>query len=433
MLSALLLNILILCIFKYLHFTIDQINGILSLFGRNKINDTFNLIAPLGISFYTFQMIGYLMDVYWGNVKAEKNYLKVLLFCSFFPQITQGPISEYGVLAEQLFTGHDYSYKNYSWGFQRMLWGFFKKMVIADAIAPCVAAAFKNYNSYTGITVFIAAILYSIQIYADFSGYMDIMCGICEVMGIHLTENFDKPYFSQSVAEYWRRWHMSLGTWFKKYIYYPIGVSKWNRNLGKITRQKFGKKVGDVLPASVALVIVWLATGLWHGASWAYIVWGLLNGLFLILTLWLEGFYNRCRELFHMTDTSIGWTLFRVVRTFILITFIKVLPEVGTLSQGIGLWGRIFTEHTIPKSLSELFAFTYWYGGFNKIQLLLACIGTVMMIAVSLIQLKKPIRQITEKWPLIVRVGMCTVLIFIIFTFGIQNSSEGGGFLYAQF
>lgn len=433
MLLALLANLFVLCLFKYAHFALEQVNAVLRLFHGHPIPDTLRLIAPLGISFYTFQMIGYLLDVYWENVRAEENYFKTLLFCSFFPQMTQGPISEFGVLAEQLFSPHDFSYRNYSWGMQRMAWGFFKKMVIADALAPLVADVFANYSAYTGLTTLIGAFLYSVQIYADFSGYMDIMCGLCEVMGIRLTENFDRPYFSKSVAEYWRRWHMSLGAWFKRFIYYPIGISKWNRNLGKTCRAKLGRKFGDMLPASLALVVVWLATGLWHGASWAYIVWGLVNGLFIILGLWLEPFYAACRAKLHIHEDAWLWRAFQTVRTFILVTFIKVLPEVGTLSDGWGLWMRIFTEHSVPQSLRRLLPFLDWSSKYTLAHFAMALVGTACLFAFSLLQRKQPVRAYTDKWPMPLRAAMLGGVFFLIITFGIQNTWEGGGFLYAQF
>ncbi len=433
MLAALLANLLVLCVFKYAHFAIEQLNAVLRFLRVQPIEDRLRLIAPLGISFYTFQMIGYLMDVYWDNVKAERNFFKTLLFCSFFPQITQGPISEFGNLAEQLFAEHDFSYKNYSWGMQRMCWGFFKKMVIADALAPLVTDVFANYGSYAGITTLIGAFLYSIQIYTDFSGYMDIMCGLCEVMGIRLTENFERPYFSKSVAEYWRRWHISLGVWFKRFIYYPIGISKWNRSLGKVSREKFGRKFGDMLPASVALVVVWLATGLWHGASWAYIVWGLVNGLFIILGLWLDPVYAVCRTKLHINENARLWRVFQTLRTFVLVTFIKVLPEVGTLSEGWGLWMRIFTNHEIPGSLQKLLPFLDWSSLFTLSHFGMAMLGTVCLFFFSLIERRRPVRSYTEKWPMPLRAATLGCLFFLIFTFGIQNSWEGGGFLYAQF
>ena len=433
MLCALLANLLVLGVFKYANFLLDQLNALLGIFGAGLIRDRLNLIAPLGISFYTFQMIGYLLDVYWGNAEAEKNWAKTLLFCSFFPQMTQGPISEFGQLSEQLFAEHAFSYRSYSWGMQRLVWGFFKKMVIADALAPLVKDVFANYPHYTGLTTLIGAFLYSVQIYADFSGYMDIMCGLCEVMGIRLTENFDRPYFSKSVAEYWRRWHMSLGSWFKRFIYYPIGISKWSRSLGKACREKLGRKFGDMLPASIALVVVWLATGLWHGASWAYIVWGLVNGLFIILGLWLDPVYAACRRALRIDESSRLWQAFQTLRTFVLVTFIKVLPEVGTLSDGWGLWKRIFTDHELPRTLRRLLPFLDWSSLFTLSHFAMAMLGTACLFCFSLIERRRPVRSITEKWPMPLRAAALGVLFFLIFTFGIQNSWEGGGFLYAQF
>ena len=433
MLCALLANLLVLGVFKYADFLLDQLNALLGIFGAGLIRDRLNLIAPLGISFYTFQMIGYLLDVYWGNAEAEKNWAKTLLFCSFFPQMTQGPISEFGQLSEQLFAEHAFSYRSYSWGMQRLVWGFFKKMVIADALAPLVKDVFANYPHYTGLTTLIGAFLYSVQIYADFSGYMDIMCGLCEVMGIRLTENFDRPYFSKSVAEYWRRWHMSLGSWFKRFIYYPIGISKWSRSLGKACREKLGRKFGDMLPASIALVVVWLATGLWHGASWAYIVWGLVNGLFIILGLWLDPVYAACRRALRIDESSRLWQAFQTLRTFVLVTFIKVLPEVGTLSDGWGLWKRIFTDHELPRTLRRLLPFLDWSSLFTLSHFAMAMLGTACLFCFSLIERRRPVRSITEKWPMPLRAAALGALFFLIFTFGIQNSWEGGGFLYAQF
>ena len=433
MLCALLANLFLLGVFKYANFLLDQVNALLRLFGAGVLRDRLNLIAPLGISFYTFQMIGYLLDVYWGNVEAEKSWSKTLLFCSFFPQMTQGPISEFGQLSGQLFAEHDFSYHNYSWGMQRLAWGFFKKMVIADALAPLVTDVFQNYPRYTGLTTLVGAFLYSVQIYADFSGYMDIMCGLCEVMGIRLTENFDRPYFSKSVAEYWRRWHISLGAWFKRFVYYPIGISKWSRNLGKASRERLGRKFGDMLPASIALVVVWLATGLWHGASWAYITWGLVNGLFIILGLWLDPVYAACRRALHINENAWLWRAFQTLRTFVLVTFIKVLPEVGTLSDGLGLWKRIFTNHEIPGSLRKLLPFLDWSSLFTLSHFGMAVLGTVCLFCFSLIQRRRPVRSYTEKWPMPLRAAVLAGLFFLIVSFGIQNTWEGGGFLYAQF
>lgn len=428
MLACLLLNIGILCAFKYVHFLLAQVNAVAGLFG-GEVNDTILWIVPLGVSFYTFQTVGYLCDVYWGKVEAEKNPAKVLLFTSFFPQITQGPISAWRDLSGELFTEHSLDYHNFSYGAQRLIWGFFKKMVVANVLAPYVQNVFANYPSYSALTTFLGALCYSAQIYADFSGYMDIMCGFCQILGIKLTENFDRPYFSKSIAEYWRRWHMSLGAWFKNYVYYPMAMAKWNQRLGKWAKQRLGRAFGDYLPATVALVATWLATGLWHGASWGYIAWGGLNGLFIIVSMWMEGPYAKWKKALHIREESRLWSLFQICRTFLLVTFIKVLPEVGSLREGLGLWKRIFTAHSIPHSLSELLPFVDTYRN-----LAAALFGVLLMFVVSLLQGKGSVRERMEKkLPYLLRVLVFVFLFFLILYFGVPASGGLGDFMYAEF
>ncbi len=423
--GVLLLNFGLLCVFKYANFAINQINIITKMFDLKTSINHLSLIIPLGISFYTFQTMGYLIDVYWEKNEACKNPFKILLFTSFFPQVTQGPISNYNQLSSELFAQHNFDYNNLVLGFQRMVWGFFKKVAIADLLASYVGAVFLNYAGYAGITVLIGIFFYSIQIYADFSGYMDIVCGLCQIMGIKLTENFDRPYFSKSIAEYWRRWHISLGNWFKTYIYYPIAVSKWNTTLGKKISKKFGNSIGKNIPASIALVVVWLTTGLWHGASWGYIAWGTLNGIFIIFSMWMEPVYDYFKAKLRIKGKI--WKLIQVVRTFILVTFIKVLPEVGGLRAGLGLWKRIFTEHTIPKTLKELLPFA------TKVPLIIILFGTALMLTVSMIQRKKSVRGVFNKIPTIIRIFILSLLISIIIISLLFNNNTGGGFMYAQF
>ena len=423
--GTLLLNFGILCYFKYANFAIAQVNSLINLFGGNTKLNALSLIVPLGISFYTFQSMGYLIDVYWEKVDACKNPLKVLLFTSFFPQITQGPISNYNELSSELFTYHDFQYNNWLYGSQRMIWGFFKKIAIADLLSSYVASVFLNYNEYAGITVLIGIFFYSFQIYADFSGYMDIVCGLSQIMGIKLTENFERPYFSKSIAEYWRRWHISLGNWFKAYLYYPIAVSKWNTNLGRKVSQKFGKFMGKNLPASIALVAVWFTTGLWHGANWGYIAWGGLNGLFIIFSMWMEPVYDFIKTKLKLKGSI--WKAFQVLRTFVLVTFIKVLPEAGGLRNGLGLWKRIFTEHTIPDSFETLLPFA------DVFVLSFAGFGVVLMLIVSLIQRKGSVRDKLNKIPTLFRVFMLAILVSITILVTFLTNSSGGGFMYAQF
>ena len=431
MLCALLLNIGILCVTKYAHFAVNQINSIFSLFGWININNGFNVIVPLGISFYTFQTVGYLLDVYWEKIEPQNNFLKFLLFVSFFPQMTQGPISDYESLSNELFAEHKFEYKNYAYGMQRLLWGFAKKLLVADVMSVYVSNLSHDYNSYTGITTLLGVFCYAIQIYADFSGYMDIMCGLCETLGIRLKENFDRPYFSKSIAEYWRRWHITLGEWFKKYIYYPIGMSDWSRSIAKKTKQRFGTHFSNSLPATIALLVVWTATGLWHGASWGYIIWGLLNGAFIIFSLWMEPVYNIIKTKLHIKNDSRVYQGFQVVRTFILVALIKILPEVGGLHNGLGLLKHIFTNFDIPSSLSSLFAFV----SKSKTWFLIALLGTAGMFTVSLIQEKCMARDVFNRLPYVVRIVVTSLFaLFVLVVGGVASYSfGGGGFLYAGF
>lgn len=433
LIAALAVNLGLLCVFKYFHFALEQFNALAGIFGGSGIRDTFQLIVPLGISFYTFQSIGYLADVYWEYYKPEKNYFRVLLFVSFFPQITQGPISSFETLAPQLAGEHEAREENLFRGFQRMLWGFMKKMVIANTLAPCAADVFAYYREYAGISVLIGAFLYIIQLYADFSGYMDIMCGFCEMLDIRLTENFNRPFFSKSISEYWRRWHISLGQWFKKYVYYPIGMSSWSRKLAKNTRERFGEHFANSMPATIGLLATWFATGLWHGASWAYISWGLMNGLFIILSLWLAPVYAACKRALRINDQSRAWRCFQIIRTFTLVTLLEVLPEVGTLRDGLGLWMQIFTNHRIPTSLGELLPFVQ-LSNFNiRCGFAVAVFCAVLLFVSSVMQRKKPIREYFGALPVYWQVILLSGLLMLIATIGVQASWGTEGFMYANF
>ena len=433
LLAALAVDLGLLCFFKYFHFALEQFNIVAGWLGGAGVRDTFSLIVPLGISFYTFQSVGYLADVYGENCKAQPHYLRLLLFISFFPQITQGPISAYEDLSQTLYSGAPAEEKNLFWGLQRLLWGFMKKMVIANTLAQNTAVLFENYQGYAGVSVLLGAFLYLVQLYADFSGYMDIMCGYCEMLGVRLTENFNRPFFAKSISEYWRRWHISLGAWFRKYVYYPIGVTSWNLKLGKVCRQRFGKHVANCLPPTVALLITWLATGLWHGASWGYIIWGLFNGLFIILSLWLAPVYERTRELLRIEDSSLFWRLFRVLRTFTIAALLEVLPEVGTLADGFHFWSCIVKNSWLPGSLAELLPFVYLQN-FNKTIGFAAAMGCVLLVFIaSLMQRRKPVRASFGALPMWTQVLLLSALVMIIATFGIQASWGAEGFMYANF
>lgn len=432
--SGILFNLLFLIVFKYSHFLINIVNPIVKGLGFEGINNSFSLLIPLGISYYTLQAIGYLANVYWGKRTAEKNFFKILLYISFFPSITQGPINDYEYITSEIYKPHRFTYSTFSNGFQRAVWGFFKKMVVADAISPYVTTILSHYRDYSGLTCAVGALLYMAQLYADFSGYMDIMCGCCEIMDIRLTENFIRPYFSKSIAELWRRWHISLGQWLKNYIYYPIAVSTFNQKLSQKTTKVFGSNAAGKLAATVPLVFVWSVVGIWHDASWEYILWGFGNAAFIISAVWLENVYNHMKAKLHINEKSFVFKIFQIIRTFVIFTVLETVAAVASMGgNGFSFIMKPLLNPSIPTSLEGLFPSTEGLGGQFGIMLAIALFGICLMFAFSIIQRKRSLRYVFNKIPYFVRIFILAVAVIIIATSGVQSSWGAGAFMYANF
>lgn len=294
-------------------------NRILFCFFGDSVRD---IAVPLGISFYSLFCIGYCIDVYRGQYAAEKNLLKYFTVVTFFPCISQGPFERYGHLSGQIFIDKKFDSRQMIFGAELMLWGFFKKMVIADNLSPFVAGVFQpgsGGEGYGGLFVIAAVLCYSIQIYADFSGYVDIVSGLSQMLGIALVQNFNAPYFSKSVPEFWRNWHMSLGSWFKDYIFYSALRSRWCRHLVKKAGKVFSRKVSMNIATSVALFINWLLIGLWHGLEWKYILYALYYGVIMILDVWMKPFYRTGSR------STPFYRVFQVGRTFLVVCFAYIL------------------------------------------------------------------------------------------------------------
>ena len=261
------------------------------------------------------------MDVCRGTAKVERNIAKLALFVSFFPQLVQGPISRYQQLTATLYGPHKFDRKQVSFGLQRMLWGYFKKLVVADRVA--VAVATLKGDEYMGVAFAVMLLFYAIHIYCDFTGGIDVVLGIAEALGVKMTENFQRPYFSKNVSEFWRRWHISLGAWLREYVFYPISVSGPMRCLSRAARNKFGNW-GKRLPLYVASVITWLVTGIWHGATANFVLWGLLNCAVIVISEELEPLYAKFHGRFHWKDKPL-YIAFEILRTFCLMALIRVL------------------------------------------------------------------------------------------------------------
>lgn len=276
LLMSLVANLGLLAVFKYYDFFLDNILALAQHLGLSYIKPALNLILPIGLSFHTFQALAYTIEVYRGKQAAEKNLAVYSLYVLFYPQLVAGPIERPQNLIHQLKDKHEFNYDNVMFGLQLMLWGFFKKMVIADRVVPLVNTVYDNPHNYSGWPVLLATYLFAVEIYCDFSGYTDIAIGAAQVMGIHLMKNFNCPYAASSIREFWQRWHISLSTWFRDYLYIPLG----------------GNRV-SAMRMSFNLMVVFILSGLWHGANWTYIAWGFVHGSALILYLWWTKIFSR--------------------------------------------------------------------------------------------------------------------------------------------
>ena len=295
---------------------------------------------PMGISFYMFQSMGYVVDVARGTCKAETNFFRLALFVSFFPQLVQGPISKFTQLAPTLYAPKRFDGKTVSFGLQRMLWGYFKKLVVADRIA--VAIGTLKGAEYTGVGFLLLSLFYAVRIYGDFTGGIDVTIGLAETMGIKLPENFIRPYFSKNIAEYWRRWHISLGVWMKDYIFYPISVSGPMRDLSKWGRAKLGN-FGKRLPVYAASIATWFVTGIWHGLNANFIVWGMLNCFFVVLSEECVPLYERFHAKFPGLKEKKGYGIFEMTRMFWLMNLIRACDLFSNVGEYFRRVGSVFT------------------------------------------------------------------------------------------
>ena len=392
---------------------------------------TVHVLVPMGISYYTFAVVGYLADVYWKKDKAEKNWLRLLLYMLFFPQIVQGPIPRHKKLAPQLAEGHPFDWERLRRGMLRVLWGYFKKMVIADRFAVIVTEVIGGYKTYEGV-LFIAALAFSaVQLYCDFSGCMDIALGIAEMLGITLDENFRRPFLSRSAAEFWRRWHITLGTWFKDYVYMPLAVSPWLMKLGRSGAKTFGKRFGKSLMTAVPLAVVWLLTGLWHGTGPDYVVWGCYWGLLIIVTTVWAPEIRKLNEFLHIDTESVWWKRFQMVRTFGIFCVGRLLTITPDLKASAVIFRKILTQHNIWAFTNGTFyrlglsGPNFWVGLFS--------LGIVWYINLRE-EGGSDMRREVMSYPLPVRWFLYYALFFAVLIFGMYGSGlSGGGFVYAAY
>ena len=426
LLLCLFFNLGILSVTKYTNFVLSNVVG---LFLGDKAFQPIDLIIPLGISFYTFQSLGYVIDVYRGKQEAQHNIFKFALFVSFFPQLAQGPISRYGDLAPTLLAPHKFERKTFSYGAMRILWGYFKKVVLADRILAGVTTLISG-GEYTGAYVFCAMMFYAFELYCDFTGGIDITIGIAEAMGIRVTENFNLPYFSKNIKEYWNRWHITMGTWFTDYLFYPLSVCSPMLKLSKWSRKHLPKAIGKRVTVYLSCFIVWLATGIWHGAAWNFIVWGLTNYVVIMVSQELEPLYAKFHAKFHLKGKP-PYEVFQILRTVFLMSMIRMFDCYRNVPLTFKMLGSMFTSFKI----STFFDGSLLNIGLTASDYAVLVVGFAVVLGVSIMKLKcDNVRDKFYDKPGLLFYNIMALLLVVILVFGAYGVGyDSTQFIYGQF
>ena len=412
---AIVLHIGVLLTLKYSPFFTTNLNAVFTMLKLPLQLQVPSYLMPIGISFFTLQAVSYLIDVYRETIPADDNIFRLGLFMSFFPQIVEGPICRYDQTAQQLWEVKGIEYHNLSLGLQRVAFGLMKKLVIADRLNPLVKEVFANYADYEGGVIALASLCYTIQLYMDFSGTMDAVMGIGQIFGVSMPENFKRPFFSKTISEFWMRWHISLGAWFKDYIFYPVTMSKPMKKLTTAARKKLGNHFGPLLAGAVALFLVWLCNGLWHGAGWNYIFFGMYHFGFILLgnivapaVKWL---HRKC----HINPEWFGYRVFQIIRTGILVVIGEMFFRASTLQAGFAMLRQMVTNFRFATLNGELLK----QMGVDWKDMGIVLVTILIIFAISVWNEKGVIvREALAKKPVVVRWAVLYALILFIVIFG---------------
>ena len=429
----LILNFGILAVIKYTDFALSGVSHILSVFGVDWAAKTFSFVLPLGISFYTFMTVGYVLDVYWRRYEAEKNPLKLLLFASYFPHIIQGPIGRYNKLKVQFEERHYFDYDRVKKGIQLVLWGYFEKMVIADRLAIFANGVYARWEETSGIPLIIAIIFFSLQLYLDFQGCMDIARGVSQIFGIELEKNFWHPYFSKTMPEFWKRWHITLGNWFKDYLLYPVSMSRLCKSIDKFTRKKWGKNVSHAIATIIPSACVWVITGIWHGAASRYLLWGIYHGILIIGGACLDIPFQKLGKVLRVNTEAWSFDLWRMIRTFILSAIGRIFFVSNGFHEAIAIMKKTFdVTHLRLYTLWDKSLYNY---GLNQRGFILCIVLILLIWFVSMKQEKgMVIRDEIAKQNIVFRWALTLLLIIGIIALGIYGEGyNASAFVYGQF
>lgn len=429
-----LLSLAVLAYVKYLNFFIGCFNDLFTLFKWDASVPYVNIIAPLGISYFTFNTIGYIVDIGRGKYKAERHIGKFALFVSFFPSIVQGPLLRFSDVGMQLQQPHKFDYDNVAKGIQLMLWGFFKKLVIADRVAIIANTVFASgYSGYNGSEIFLGVLAYSFQIYGDFSGGTDITRGVAQMMGIDLPLNFERPFFATSMANFWQRWHMSLGAWMREFVFYPVMLCKPVTNLSKKMRKRFGPHAAKIVPSVAAPFVVFFLMNIWHGLSAQRIVNGLYNALIISSSVALAPVYKKITEKLRINTESFSFRLFQILRTFFVLCISRILTKAPSMTDALKMIKELFTSFDLDLLFGlEGKIFSYGIGQREMFVLLLALL--ILLVVGILQENGMKIRDTIAKQGFVFRWGIYLILIAVILVFGVYGPGyDAAAFIYGGY
>lgn len=433
LLCVLIINIGILVFLKIIKLFSSTVVALAAALTGGSNVEVWLLVMPLGISYYTFSTVGYLLDVYWKRYHCENNYARFLLYASYYPHIIQGPISRYDKLGTELKQKElRLKWDNLKCGLELILWGLFKKLVIADRISIFVNNTLHvDYDAgFNGSVYLLAIALDAIQIYADFSGYMDIVSGVSQFFDVQLEKNFNHPFMSSTVPEFWRRWHMSLGSWFKDYVYYPITVSGIMKKLTKAVRGKVPARILKLILTVIPVMITWILTGLWHGTGMGYLMWGLYYGTLITLSVTFSDIVLNWQKKLHINTDCFSWRLFQHVKIFLIFMGGRFLGNSLGISMRIIILQRIFGSF----SYWEFFDGTMLRFGLDGKNFFILVVGVLLMVLVSNLQEKYELRKVFNRQNFVFQALILAVGIFTVFLLGIYGTGyDTGGFMYQQF
>ncbi len=405
-------NLGLLGYFKYSNFFIDNFISVFSFFGYSFSMESLKVILPVGISFYTFQTLSYSIDVYRRKMEPVKDYIQFSAFVCFFPQLVAGPIERASNLLPQFGYIKPFSYEETTEGLKLAAWGLFKKIVIADRLAIFVNTVYGNPSDHEGLALITATMFFAFQIFCDFSGYSDIAIGTSQILGIRLMDNFRRPYFSKSIYEFWKRWHISLSSWFKDYLYIPLGGSRvsllrWHANI----------------------MITFLISGLWHGAKWTFVAWGALNGLYILFGRWINSIVSKYMPSIEIKVNPYAQKMFRISITFLLVCYAWIFFRAESIDDALYItahifegFGRAFSYEYVRETLNGL--------GLNSVEMATALLSIAFLEAVHFVQSKNSIRGSLSKRSFVFRWAVYYSVVFTIVYFGVFEKID---FIYFQF